>query len=173
MQCPEGKGRSSPSDLQIQRITINKTEEVPSDYDKIKGNEWILGIGGRGIRASLQFLEDFEKNPTDEMKEELYKFNPSLIKHFSEAIPLDIQKDIVINHKALIPYIKNPSIDICSIMIEDDLYRLLPNEDKDLVEALIEKTFYMNPDFEEDLPWTEKPMERRKEKEFFEEYGDR
>lgn len=56
---------------------------------------------------------------------------------------------------------------------EDDLYRLLPNEDKDLVEALIEKTFYMNPDFEEDLPWTEKPMERRKEKEFFEEYGDR
>lgn len=55
----------------------------------------------------------------------------------------------------------------------DDVRKILDAEDKDITESLIIRYFYDNPDFDDNLPWTKKPVELEKEKAFFEQYMER
>ena len=55
----------------------------------------------------------------------------------------------------------------------DDIRKILDTEDKEITDSLIIRYFYDNPDFDDNLSWTEKPVEIEKEKAFFEQYMER
>lgn len=130
--CPRALKRDGIVLLKIKhpdKVKARESTLKECSLDKIKGKEWILGIGGRNIDDSLKFLDEFEKNPTDEMKKEMYDFDPSLVKHFSDNVPIDIQKDIARNHRELAKYIHNPSMEYFGELIKQEPYTIYNYDD--------------------------------------------
>ena len=63
--CPRALKRDGIVLLKIKhpdKVKARESTLKECSLDKIKGKEWILGIGGRNIDDSLKFLDEFEKS---------------------------------------------------------------------------------------------------------------